>query len=110
MVGTAATSRLSGEYLVAGDLLHTQWTSRPDTATLTECRRVGHQMTIDITGRDQWQAWQDGVLPPVERVRDGVWSIPVPIPDNPMRYVLVYALESRDGVALIDAGWDDDRS
>jgi glyoxylase-like metal-dependent hydrolase (beta-lactamase superfamily II) len=67
-------------------------------------------MTIDITGRDQWQAWQDGVLPAVERVRDGVWSIPVPIPDNPMRYVLVYALECRDGVALIDAGWDDDRS
>jgi hypothetical protein len=42
-------------------------------------------MTIDITGRDQWQAWQDGVLPGVERVRDGVWSIPVPIPDNPLR-------------------------
>jgi glyoxylase-like metal-dependent hydrolase (beta-lactamase superfamily II) len=67
-------------------------------------------MAIDITGRDQWQAWQDGVLPGVERVRDGVWSIPVPIPDNPLRYVLVYALECRDGVALIDAGWDDDRS
>ena len=67
-------------------------------------------MTIDITGRDQWQAWQDGVLPAVERVRDGVWSIPVPIPDNPLRYVLVYALECRDGVALIDAGWDDDNS
>jgi glyoxylase-like metal-dependent hydrolase (beta-lactamase superfamily II) len=67
-------------------------------------------MTIDITGREQWQAWQDGVLPGVERVRDGVWSIPVPIPDNPLRYVLVYALELRDGVALIDAGWDDDRS
>jgi glyoxylase-like metal-dependent hydrolase (beta-lactamase superfamily II) len=67
-------------------------------------------MTIDITGRDQWQAWQDGVLPAVERVRDGVWSIPVPIPNNPLRYVLVYALECRDGIALIDAGWDDERS
>jgi glyoxylase-like metal-dependent hydrolase (beta-lactamase superfamily II) len=67
-------------------------------------------MTIDITGRDQWQAWQDGVLPGVEQVRSGVWSIPVPIPDSPLRYVLVYALEVRGGVALIDAGWDDDRS
>jgi glyoxylase-like metal-dependent hydrolase (beta-lactamase superfamily II) len=67
-------------------------------------------MTIDITGRAQWQAWRDGVLPAVERVRAGVWSIPVPIPDNPLRYVLVYALECRDGVALVDAGWDDDRS
>jgi glyoxylase-like metal-dependent hydrolase (beta-lactamase superfamily II) len=67
-------------------------------------------MAIDITGRDQWQAWQDGVFPAVERVRDGVWSIPVPIPDSPLRYVLVYALECSDGIALIDAGWDDDRS
>jgi glyoxylase-like metal-dependent hydrolase (beta-lactamase superfamily II) len=35
-----------------------------------------------------------------------LWSIPVPIPDNPLRYVLVYALELDDGVALVDAGWD----
>lgn len=62
-------------------------------------------MTLKITGTTQWQAWQDRVLPPVERVRDGLWSIPVPIPDNPLRYVLVYALESGDGVVLIDAGW-----
>lgn len=67
-------------------------------------------MTIEITGRTQWQAWQDRVLPPVERVRDGLWSIPVPIPDNPLRYVLVYALECRDGLVLIDAGWDDESS
>lgn len=33
---------------------------------------------------------------------------PVPIPDNPLRYVLVYALELDDGLALIDAGWDTD--
>ncbi|NBE53628.1 MBL fold metallo-hydrolase [Streptomyces sp. YC537] len=58
-----------------------------------------------MTGTTQWQAWQDRVLPPVERVRDGLWSIPVPIPDNPLRYVLVYALESGDGTVLIDAGW-----
>ncbi|MEV6703440.1 MBL fold metallo-hydrolase [Streptomyces sp. NPDC051453] len=67
-------------------------------------------MSIEITGSVQWRAWQDRVLPPVERVRDGLWSIPVPIPDNPLRYVLVYALESRDGLVLIDAGWDDDES
>lgn len=67
-------------------------------------------MTIEITGGEQWQAWRDRILPPVERVRDGLWSIPVPIPDNPLRYVLVYALECRDGLVLIDAGWDDDSS
>ncbi|MFI6287442.1 MBL fold metallo-hydrolase [Streptomyces sp. NPDC051018] len=67
-------------------------------------------MSIEITGREQWQAWQDGVLPPVERVADGLWSIPVPIPDNPLRYVLVYALEAADGLVLVDAGWDAEES
>ncbi|WP_405904165.1 MBL fold metallo-hydrolase [Streptomyces sp. NBC_00656] len=67
-------------------------------------------MTIEITGSVQWQAWQDKVMPPVERVSDGLWSIPVPIPRNPLRYVLVYALECREGLVLIDAGWDDDVS
>jgi glyoxylase-like metal-dependent hydrolase (beta-lactamase superfamily II) len=63
---------------------------------------------IEATGTLQVQAWHDQVLPPVERVRPGLWSIPVPIPDNPLRYVLVYALEVPAGVALIDAGWDTD--
>src|ERR1700676_2569316 len=46
-------------------------------------------------------------MPPVEEVRPGLWSIPVPIPDNPLRYVLVYALElGGGGVALVDAGWN----
>ncbi|MFH8618767.1 MBL fold metallo-hydrolase [Streptomyces sp. NPDC017979] len=67
-------------------------------------------MGIEITGQVQWQAWQDRVLPPVERVAPGLWSVPVPIPDNPLRYVLVYALEADDGLVLVDAGWDDDAS
>jgi len=59
-----------------------------------------------VTGTAQKAAWDANTLPPVERVRPGIWSIPVPIPDNPLRYVLVYALELDDGVALVDAGWD----
>jgi glyoxylase-like metal-dependent hydrolase (beta-lactamase superfamily II) len=47
-------------------------------------------------------------LPPVERVRPGLWSIPVPIPNNPLRYVLVYAFETDRGVYLVDAGWNTD--
>jgi glyoxylase-like metal-dependent hydrolase (beta-lactamase superfamily II) len=47
-------------------------------------------------------------LPPVERVRPGLWSIPVPIPNNPLRYVLVYAFESDQGPYLVDAGWNTD--
>jgi glyoxylase-like metal-dependent hydrolase (beta-lactamase superfamily II) len=67
-------------------------------------------VSIEVTGEQQWAAWRSGSLPPVEHVRDGLWSIPVPIPNNPMRYVLVYALESQDGLVLVDAGWDDDIS
>ncbi|GAA5195832.1 MBL fold metallo-hydrolase [Rugosimonospora acidiphila] len=63
---------------------------------------------IEITGVRQVQAWRDRVMPPVERVAGGVWSIPVPLPDTPLRYVLVYLLELPDGVAIIDAGWDSD--
>ena len=45
-------------------------------------------------------------LPPVEQVAPGLWVIPVPIPINPLRYVLVHVLETTQGLVLIDAGWD----
>lgn len=64
---------------------------------------------VVVTGTAQKQAWDSNVLPPVEQVRPGLWSLPVPIPDNPLRYVLVYALElSGGGVAIVDAGWNTD--
>ncbi|MDQ2754179.1 MAG: MBL fold metallo-hydrolase [Actinomycetota bacterium] len=47
-------------------------------------------------------------LPPVEMVRPGLWSVPVPIPNNPLRYVLVYVFETDRGPYLIDAGWNTD--
>ena len=59
-----------------------------------------------IAGAVQRQAWAAGLLPPVEQVRPDLWSIPVPLPNNPLRYVLVYALAHDEGLALIDAGWD----
>src|SRR5262249_35792809 len=65
-------------------------------------------------GRLVWQAGGmpdtngDLPLPPVERVRPGLWSIPVPIPNNPLRYVLVYGFESDRGLYLVDAGWNTD--
>jgi glyoxylase-like metal-dependent hydrolase (beta-lactamase superfamily II) len=49
-----------------------------------------------------------GPLPPVERVRPGVWSIPVPLPNNSLRYVLVYAFETDRGTYIVDAGWNTD--
>ena len=66
-------------------------------------------VTEDV-GVAQREAWAKNILPPVEQVRDGLWSIPVPMPDNPLRYVLVYALALDHGLALIDVGWDHEQS
>jgi glyoxylase-like metal-dependent hydrolase (beta-lactamase superfamily II) len=64
-------------------------------------------LVVVVTGTLQKEAWDLKVLPPVEQVRPGLWSIPVPIPNNPLRYVLVYAFELRgSGIALVDAGWN----
>jgi len=47
-------------------------------------------------------------LPPVERVRPGLWSVPVPIPDSPLRYTLSYLYTDDAGVVVVDPGWDSD--
>ncbi len=60
----------------------------------------------EVASEAQREAWRAGLLPPVEKVAPGLWSIPVPIPMTGLRYVLVYALELPNGVAVIDAGWD----
>ena len=53
---------------------------------------------------------QPAVDPVTEQVIGGLWSIPVPIPDNPLGHTLVYLFETPKGLVLIDAGWDDDAS
>lgn len=63
---------------------------------------------ISLTGHAQREAWQNKVLPPVERLGTEVWSIPVPFPGNPMRYTLSYLLLSDGDAVLIDPGWDSD--
>ncbi|MGW0037799.1 MBL fold metallo-hydrolase [Gordonia sp. NPDC003376] len=66
-------------------------------------------VTIEITGHAQREAWARKEIPPVEEVRPGLWSIPVSMGQNPLRYILVYALAAADGtLALIDTGWDSD--
>jgi glyoxylase-like metal-dependent hydrolase (beta-lactamase superfamily II) len=47
----------------------------------------------------------DELLPPVEQVRPGLWSIPVPWPRSALRYTLAYLLSCPGGAALIDTGW-----
>lgn len=56
----------------------------------------------------QAPAWKDLVLPATERIAEGTWAVPVPIPDNPLRYTYSYLLEADDGVAVVDPGWDGD--
>jgi glyoxylase-like metal-dependent hydrolase (beta-lactamase superfamily II) len=62
---------------------------------------------ITVTGAAQHAAWQAKLLPPVEQVRPGLWSVPVPIPDSPLRYTLSYLLGGSDGqLVVLDPGMD----
>ena len=65
---------------------------------------------LTITGTAQREAWLRRVMPPVEQLEADLWSLPVPIPDNPLRYVSVYAFGTGEGLVLIDAGWGADES
>jgi glyoxylase-like metal-dependent hydrolase (beta-lactamase superfamily II) len=49
-------------------------------------------------------------LPPVERLRPGLWTIPVPLPNTSLRYVFVYVFETDGGAYLVDAGWNTDEA
>ncbi|MBT2231307.1 MBL fold metallo-hydrolase [Nonomuraea sp. NEAU-A123] len=68
------------------------------------------KFVVTPSSETQRAAWLGGTIPEVERVRPGLWSVPVPIPVNPLRYVLVYVLELPDGVAIVDAGWNTDEA
>lgn len=57
---------------------------------------------VESTAAVQYRHWREKTMPPVERVRDGLWSIPVPMFGT---YLLAYALELPDGLALVDTGW-----
>jgi glyoxylase-like metal-dependent hydrolase (beta-lactamase superfamily II) len=63
---------------------------------------------ISVLGTEQHAAWQRRELPPVERLAGGLWSIPVPMPDNPLRYTLSYLVPGDNGVVVVDPGWDTD--
>jgi glyoxylase-like metal-dependent hydrolase (beta-lactamase superfamily II) len=62
----------------------------------------------DVTGTKQLDAWRERVMPPVEQLAGDLWSIPVPIPNNPLRYVNSYAFGSGGGLVLLDTGWPAD--
>lgn len=61
-----------------------------------------------IVGTEQHAAWQRRVMPPVEKLPAGLWSIPVPFPHSPLRYTSCYVITGDDGVVIVDPGWDSD--
>lgn len=63
-------------------------------------------LTVEVTGVSQREAWKEKVLPPVELVTDGVWSVPVVFPGNPMRYTLSYVLVEGSECLVVDPGFD----
>jgi glyoxylase-like metal-dependent hydrolase (beta-lactamase superfamily II) len=56
----------------------------------------------------QQAAWRDKTVPPVEKLAAGLVSVPVPIPDNPLRYTLCYLVPGDDGLVVVDPGWESD--
>ena len=65
--------------------------------------------SVTVTGLEQRRAWRAREFPPSEQVTPGVWSVPVTIPDNPLRYTLCYLLLADSGAVVVDPGWDTDR-
>ena len=64
---------------------------------------------VTVTGLEQRRAWRAREFPPIEQVTPGVWSVPVTIPDNPLRYTLCYLLLADSGAVVVDPGWETDR-
>src|SRR5512139_896856 len=54
------------------------------------------------TTRDGEQHWTD---PGAFEVADGVHRIPLPLPMDGLRAVNVYAIETEQGLTLVDGGW-----
>lgn len=67
------------------------------------------QRGVEVLGTRQHACWAERVLPPVEQLTSWLWSVPVPIPDNPLRYTLSYVVLGDDGPAVVDPGWDSNR-
>lgn len=63
---------------------------------------------MEVTGVEQHRAWYDRTTPTVERITDRVWSVPVPVPDNPIRYTLSYLMLGDGGAVVVDPGWNQD--
>jgi glyoxylase-like metal-dependent hydrolase (beta-lactamase superfamily II) len=61
---------------------------------------------VRVTGTAQRDAWLAHAFPPVEQAGPDLWSVPVPIPDSPLRYTLTYLVAAGSGLVVVDPGWD----
>jgi glyoxylase-like metal-dependent hydrolase (beta-lactamase superfamily II) len=62
---------------------------------------------LQITGTAQRDAWAKRELPPIEQVREYLWSVPIAFHDNPIRHTYTYLLTNRAGECIVvDPGWD----
>ncbi|WP_403022369.1 MBL fold metallo-hydrolase [Salinibacterium sp. GXW1014] len=67
-------------------------------------------MTAPVSAAEL-DAHREGRLPAMERVVEGVWTVPLAIPPGHMPYTLSYLIEdARGGVHLVDPGWDLDEN
>jgi glyoxylase-like metal-dependent hydrolase (beta-lactamase superfamily II) len=69
---------------------------------------VGGGGPVVVTGQAQQRAWRAREFPPIEQLTPRVWSVPVSMPDNPLRYTLSYLLLADAGAVVVDPGWESD--
>src|SRR5829696_5287177 len=65
---------------------------------------------FEVTGHAQFNSRALNVLPPLEEVRPGVWSLPLPMPESALRYVLCYVIVSGSDLYVVDPGWPSDQA
>ena len=66
---------------------------------------------MESTSRQQVDAIRAGDLPPLEEVREHVWSLAQPMPGGHLAYSFTYLVRGADGhVHVIDPGWDSEEN
>jgi glyoxylase-like metal-dependent hydrolase (beta-lactamase superfamily II) len=98
------TCRLSGDAGDAGVIAATPVAAGP-VRTRAGHRPPGAGPALEggiISGTSNRLAWAE---PGVEQVDPGVYRIPLPLLNDGLRAVNVYAIEQPGGLVLIDAGW-----
>ncbi|HEY8451184.1 MAG TPA: hypothetical protein VIL54_03010, partial [Natronosporangium sp.] len=48
---------------------------------------------------------EDWAAPGAYQVGDGIWRLPLPLPNDGLRAVNVYVIEADHGLVAVDGGW-----